>query len=317
MNLMAFRRFLLPATLLLCVALAAPAGAAVRVGMGDQDPSMFDQPTFQALKIKRVRYLVPWDWYKDPFQTGEVNAFMARARQARADVLVHFTAHRGCYQTGNRYSKARVCRAPSVAAYTRAVRRFRREFRFVRTYGTWNEANHISQPIHRNPRRAARDFLALRKVCRRCKIVAADVLDIRGMTRYLKRFLRYAKGRARIFGLHNYQDVNRVTSSGTREILRTVPGEVWMTETGGILSFLPNFKRSTSRQKARTRYMFKLAARYDTRRRGMKSKLTRLYNYQWSGAEPGAAFDAGLVNPDGSPRPAYATFKRLARRLPR
>jgi hypothetical protein len=33
--------------------------------------------------------------------------------------------------------------------------------------------------------------------------------------------------------------------------------------------------------------------------------------------EPGAAFDAGLVNPDGSARPAYNTFQRLARRLPR
>ena len=31
----------------------------------------------------------------------------------------------------------------------------------------------------------------------------------------------------------------------------------------------------------------------------------------------GAAFDAGLVNPDGSPRPAYDMFQRLAAKLPR
>jgi hypothetical protein len=314
---MSLRRLLLPAVLLACAALAAPAGAAVRVGMGDQNPSMFDQPTFQALKIKRVRYLVRWDWYKHADQRAAIDAYLTRARQARADVLVHFTASRGCYVTGNRYSRSRACRAPSVKAYTASFRRFRRAYRFVRTYGAWNEANHISQPIYRNPKRAAQYFLAIRKACRRCTIVAADVLDIRGMTPYLKRFLRFAKGRARIFGLHNYQDVNRVQQDGTRAILRTVPGEVWMTETGGILSFLPNFPRSASRQKARTRYMFALANRYDTRRRGMRSRLTRLYNYQWSGAEPGAAFDAGLVNPDGSPRPAYATFRRLARTLPR
>jgi hypothetical protein len=314
---MPLRRLLLPAVLLICAALAAPAGAAVRVGMGDQDPAMFDQPTFQALKIKRVRYLVPWDWYKEPFNQAQVDAFMARAREARADVLVHFTARRGCYQTGNRYSKSRACRAPSVKAYTASVKRFRREHPTVRTYGTWNEANHVSQPIAKNPRRAAQYFLALRKACRRCTIVAADVLDISNMRRYLRTFLRYAKGRAKIFGLHNYQDVNRVTQSGTREILSTVPGQVWLTETGGILSFLPNFKRSASRQKARTRYMFRLVDRYDTRRRGLRSMVTRLYNYQWSGAERGAAFDAGLVEPDGSPRPAYATFKRLARKLPR
>jgi hypothetical protein len=314
---MSLRRLLLPAVLLLCAALAAPAGAAVRVGMGDQDPRMFDQPTFQALKIKRVRYLVPWDWYKSDTQQGEMRAFLSRARQARADVLVHFTARRGCYQTGNRYSKARACRAPSVSTYRGSFNRFRRAYPFVRTYGVWNEANHISQPIYKNPKRAAQYFLAARKACRRCTLVAADVLDIRGMRPYLQRFLRFAQGKAKIFGLHNYQDVNRVQQDGTRSILRTVPGQVWMTETGGILSFLPNFPRSPSRQKARTRNMFKLAARYDTRVKGMRAKITRLYNYQWSGAEPGAAFDAGLVNPDGSPRPAYDAFRRLAAKLPR
>jgi hypothetical protein len=311
------RRLILPAVLVLCTALAAPAGAAVRVGMGDQDPSMFDQQTFQALDIKRVRYLVPWDWDRQDFTRDEATAFLARAREARADVLVHFTAKRGCYRTGNNYSRSRACRAPSVRAYTRSVKRFRREFPFVRTYGAWNEANHVSQPIARKPKRAAQYFLALRKACRRCTIVAADVLDVGNMQRYLRTFLRHAKGRARIFGLHNYQDVNRVTASGTREILSTVPGQVWLTETGGILSFLPNFKRSPSRQKARTRYMFRLVNRYDTRQSGMRSRITRLYNYQWSGAERGAAFDAGLVDPDGSPRPAYATFRKQARRLPR
>jgi hypothetical protein len=175
----------------------------------------------------------------------------------------------------------------------------------------------VSQPIAKSPKRAAQYFLALRKVCRGCTIVAADVLDISNMQRYLRTFLRHAKGRAKIFGLHNYQDVNRRTSSGTREILSTVPGQVWLTETGGILSFLPNFKRSPSRQKARTGYMFRLVDRFDTRRPGMRSRITRLYNYQWSGAERGAAFDAGLVNPDGSPRPAYGTFRKLARKLPR
>jgi len=308
---------LLPAVLLLCAALAAPAGAAVRVGIGDQDVAMFDQPAFKSLKVKRIRYIVPYDWYKDAGQTAQVDAFMKRARRARADVLVHFTARRGCYQTGNRYSKARVCRAPSVKVYTASVRRFRRAYRWVRTYGAWNEANHISQPIYRNPRRAAQYFLALRKVCPKCTIVAADVLDIANMQRYLRRFLRFAQGKAKIFGLHNYQDVNRLTQSGTREILSTVPGQVWATETGGILSFLPNFPRNPVRQAARTRYMFKLSNRYSRRQPGMRSRISRLYNYQWSGAPLGAAFDAGLVNPDGTPRPAYATFKRQAAKLPR
>ena len=83
-------------------------------------------------------------------------------------------------------------------------------------------------------------------------------------------------------------------------MLRTVPGEVWLTETGGIVQLLPSFKRSPSRAAARTKGLFRLADRYDTRRPGMRSKITRLYVvYSFFGAEPSARFDAGLVDPDG------------------
>ncbi len=52
---------------------------------------------------------------------------------------------------------------------------------------------------------------------------------------------------------------------------------------------------------------------YDTRRRGMRSKITRLFVYSFYGARPGARFDAGLVNPDGTPRQAYTAFAKAAR----
>ena len=59
--------------------------------------------------------------------------------------------------------------------------------------------------------------------------------------------------------------------------------------------------------------MFKLADTYDRRRSGCAGKITRLYNYQWTGVAEVARFDAGLVNPDGSPRKAYRQFKKSAR----
>jgi hypothetical protein len=59
--------------------------------------------------------------------------------------------------------------------------------------------------------------------------------------------------------------------------------------------------------------MFRLAGRYDERRRGLRSRITRLYAYRWFGEPPGAHFDAGLVDPDGSPRRAYSVFRRYAR----
>jgi len=59
--------------------------------------------------------------------------------------------------------------------------------------------------------------------------------------------------------------------------------------------------------------MFRLANRYDTRRSGMRSKITRLFVYTYYGASRSARFDAGLVNQDGSKRPAFGVFARNAR----
>ena len=119
------RRLILLAALVMCAAVAAPAQANFKVGIGDQDGDMFANPDFQSLNIKRIRYLVPWDWYKHSGQNAEVQGFMRLAQQDGADVLVHFTARRGCYING-RYSTRSACKAPSVRTYRAAVKRFRR-----------------------------------------------------------------------------------------------------------------------------------------------------------------------------------------------
>jgi hypothetical protein len=310
------RRLLPVIAVLLCASFAAPAQANFKVGMADQNAAMFDNPNYQSLDIKRVRYLVPFDWYKRSYQVAETTAFMNRAAQDGAEVLVHFTARRGCYKNG-RYLRKRVCRAPSVRAFRKSFKKYRATFPAAKTYGIWNEANHVSQPTYRKPRLAAKYFLAARKSCRSCTFVAADVLDGSNMESWVRAFRSAAKGKARIYGLHNYGDVNRRRSSGTRRLLRTVGGQVWLTETGGILKFLPAFKRSQKRQANRTKYMFQLAARYDSRVSGLSSRITRLYNYQWTGVAPSERFDAGLVNPDGTARRAFRQFKRLAARYDR
>jgi hypothetical protein len=309
------RRILPIGAALACLALAAPAAQAnFTVAIGDQNPNMFAQPRFQALKTKRVRYLVPWDFYKDAGQSAEVAAYMNAAHAARQDVLVSFTARRGCYNGGH-YSRSKACRAPSASAYKSAFLRFDKLYPWVRTYSAWNEVNHVSQPTATSPRLAARYYNVLRRYThsRKFALVAADVLDSSNVAPYLRSFLRSAKGHPRLWGVHNYEDVNRKRSTGTRAVLRTVPGTVWMTETGGILQFAPNFPRSESRAASRASYMFSLASKYSKRRHGYRSKITRLYYYQYTGADTSARFDAGLVNPDGSPRKAYSTFLSKAK----
>jgi hypothetical protein len=307
------KRKTIATALVSCAAVAAsatPAQADFTVGMADQDFRMFESSRFEKLGIDKVRFLVPYDWFKKQGNEDEVKAFMERAAASDTDVLVHFTARRGCYNNG-KYSKRKVCKAPKVKRYKKNVKRFLREFPETREIGVWNEGNHVSQPTHNKPGLAAKYFLAARSVCKGCKIVAADVLDSSNMERWLRGFDRKDKGKARIYGLHNYSDVNRKRSSGTTRLLRTVGGEVWLTETGGILKFLPQFKRSEKRQASSTKYMFKLANRYDTRRSGMRSRISRLYNYQWTGAAKSARFDAGLVGPTGKPRKAFKVFKKL------
>ena len=197
------------------------------------------------------------------------------------------------------------------------MRAFDDAYPWVRTYSAWNEVNHVSQPTFRSPRLAVRYYAVLRRESRRrhFRVMAADVLDTSNLRAYLRAFLRRAPGRPRLWGLHNYQDVNRRTSADTRDMLRLVPGRVWMTETGGVVKFGESrqFRYSESRAANRTRWMFRLAGRYDARRRGMRSRVTRLYVYRWYGEQPGAHFDAGLVGPDGTPRRAYSVFAKYAR----
>jgi hypothetical protein len=301
---------------LVLLALSAASGeASYRLGIGEQKPEMFASPEWQSLGLRHVRYLVPWDWR----QTGaeaEIAAFMTAARAARQDVLVTFTARVGCYD-GRRYSRARVCRAPSARAYRAAVRAFDDAYPWVRTYSAWNEINHVSQPTFRSPRLAVRYYAVLRREARlrHFRVMAADVLDTSNLRRYLRAFLRRAPGRPRLWGLHNYQDVNRRTSADTREMLRLVRGRVWLTETGGVVKFGESrqFRYSESRAANRTRWMFRLANRFDHRRRGLRATISRLYVYRWYGEPPGAHFDAGLVGPDGTPRRAYSVVAEHAR----
>ena len=55
------------------------------------------------------------------------------------------------------------------------------------------------------------------------RVMAADVLDTSNMSRYLKRFRRYAKGSPRLWGLHNYGDVNAAARTSPRRCCAPSP----------------------------------------------------------------------------------------------
>jgi hypothetical protein len=278
--------------------------AAVVVGIGDQLSQTFNDPLFQDLGIRYTRNFPAWNVALKRGQAAGLDVWIQAARAARVDPLIAFST-----AIGSQCPK-RPCHLPSVGQYTRAFRAFRRRWPHIRTFSPWNEANHRSQPTFKSPKRAAQYYNVVRKYCRGCTIVAADVIDEKNMVKWLKVFKRTAR-KPRIWGLHNYRDTNPRRGQrygGTKELLQAVRGKVWITETGGIVRFvLPDgrtlFPRSESRQVRALRRTFSLAKRY-------RSRVKRLYLYNWTGASRTARFDAGLVGPTGKPRPGYRLVRR-------
>ena len=94
---------------------------------------------------------------------------------------------------------------------------------------------------------------------------------------------------------------NRFSSTRTRAILAAVPGDVWLTETGGIVKFggaFPNNRGSgLSRAAKALGYMFGLAS--------TNTRIRRLYVYQWTGGTSSTIFDSGLTDARHHPRPGY------------
>jgi hypothetical protein len=179
------------------------------------------------------------------------------------------------------------------------VKAFVTRYPWVRTFSPWDEVNTCSEPTCHSPRSAAAFYRGLQRACRGCTVLAAEVLDTdySEMRSYLRQFLRFAgKPTPKLWGLHNYTDVNCFRTVGTRTMLATVPGTVWITEVGGLYSYPPSFPPSTSRQVRATKQMIRLAA--------SSSRIQRLYIYSWNG---GGSFDAGLLWPNLTPRPAYTT----------
>jgi hypothetical protein len=171
----------------------------------------------------------------------------------------------------------------------------------VKLYAPWNEINHNSQPTADAPERAADYYNVVKAECPGCTVLAGDVLDQPGMVRYVTRYRSRLHGTPKIWGLHNYSDTNRFRSTGLRDLLATVKGDVWLTETGGLVQFGRNFPRDE--QRAARAVAFALRQALDHRR------VKRIYLYNWTGGKPTDRFDAGLVGPDGKPRPAYARLK--------
>jgi hypothetical protein len=284
----------------LSVFVVAPAAshADPLIGIGDQRATMFSSPLFEDLDIPIVRYIAPYDAIDQGPDARAADAFISAAQASGKKVLVAFY-----------HSRADPEDMPSTAEYTTAVEKFIKAFPSVREYQPWNEANRgnvAGQFSSPTARQAAQYYMALRKVCAGCTVTGLDLLDGIDMApslRYLKQFQKVAKPAPKIWGLHNYSDTNRNSTTRTKQFLRAVKGSVWLTETGGIVKLGSTLKGGSAGQ-ARAAKALKLTFKIAD----SNSRIKRLYVFQWTGSGSGARFDAGLTNPDGTARPGYKVF---------
>lgn len=273
----------------------AAASPSLSIGIADQKVDMFADPRLKnALHVRKVRRVVPWDAMNVDFERAETDDWMGAAKAAGERVLVSF---------GHSRVEARRRVAPTPAQYVAAFQKFRARYPQVSEFAVWNEPNLCGEPLCHKPELAARYYDALTKACPSCTILASEVLDNAGMASWVKAFLKRVKTTPRIWGLHNYLDANRLRTSGTKRLLQLVKGQIWFTETGGIVH------RSTTNKEGgfpETVAHAGIAVRWIFDRLvTLSPRITRVYLYHWDPGGPGDSWDSALLNLDGTPRPAY------------
>ena len=246
-----------------------PAGA-LTIGIADQKPDMFGDVRFLDAGLRHARIAVGWDAMTSPWQLEELDRWMAAAREAGVVPLVSFMHSR---------TDRRSLPTPERLLYE--FRRFRDRYPWVREFATWNEANHCGEPTCHRPRLVAAYWRKLSRECRECRVLAAEVLDMPNMVRWVRAFRRKAQGGAAVVGhaqLHRRQplphDRRRAGCCGPTK------GKIWLTEVGGIVE---------RRNRAQGRLRRVAAPRRARARAGCSAgssrsaaRLQRVYVYHWN-----------------------------------
>jgi hypothetical protein len=310
----------LPALLagvLVAVGLLAPASSsAYVVGIADQNPALFSNEHFLALRSKRTRLITAYDAALTRDGRRAVDEWMDAARGARQEIVVAFNPPAGM-QCPN-LNGAKGCRPVSSARYKKAFLAFKKRYPFVRIYQPWNEVNNLTQPTVYRPDAVVAYYDVVRRNCRGCTVLGADIQDLPNMVNYTRALLAEFRRRRiptpQLWGMHNYTDTNRFVraqNSSVSKLMRLVPGKIWLTETGGLHRFQPQNARQTfrpdlRRQARATEAVYKQANRF-------RSKVTRVYLYHFFGAVSWNRWDSGVLDVHGNPRPAYGVLQRYKR----
>jgi len=289
------RLLIAAAALAATLVLAASAGA-VTIGIADQKPDMFGDKRFEKTGVRHARLSIAWDALSHPWQQAELDRWLGAAHRAGVEPLISFG-----------HSRVHRRQLPSPERFLYEFRRFRARYPWVRDFATWNEANHCGEPTCHRASLVAGYYRKLRSECTRCRILAAELLDMPNMVSWVREFRRAAMVEPKIWGLHNYVDTNRLRTTSTRALLGATRGQIWLTETGGIVS-RKNRRKVTFEESPRhaalaMRWLF-------DRLVPMSGRITRVYLYHWNAGARGENWDSALIDRLGRPRPAFRVLER-------
>jgi hypothetical protein len=282
---------------------ARAAASSYLTGIADEQTEMFTDPLWLQLHTKITRYIAPYDAAVRPYSLTLATQWIRAAEAAHQQVLVSFY-----------HSEYTPTKMPSIKTYEKDVRKFMKDFPNVHQYQPWDETNRgnvrYSYEKYNSPTavESAEYYKALRNVCPKCTIVGLDILDqeavgptIAYISAFKAEVRRLHAPMPGLWGLHDYSDTNRFSSERTRAILKVISGNVWLTETGGIVKFggaFPNSRGSGLTRAAKAlNYMFAIASAH--------ARIKRLYIYQWTGGTASTIFDSGLTDVHHKPRPGY------------
>jgi hypothetical protein len=269
-------------------------------GLGNERAQMFSNTYWRRLHTNIVRYIAPYDAAVHRDSLNNAITFITDAEAAHQQVLVAFY-----------HSEHTPTRLPGISEYQHDVQKFVKRFRHVKQYEAWDEANRgnvahaFSSPSASLDAHYYRELLG---VCRGCTVIGLDVLDasdINPTLTYISEFrhevARMRTAMPRIWGLHNYADLNKLSGARTPIIARALGGQVWLTETGGLVKFARAFTNVRGSGLTRAVRVLKLMFRVATQ----VPQIRRLYVYDWTGGTSSTRFDAGLTDAREQPRPGY------------
>ena len=138
------------------------------IGIADNNTAFLTDRRFLALRIGYVRDEIAWNALLIPYEHARLTTWLAEAYADHLTPLITFDHAGGTLRHV----------LPSVASFSALFERFRSEYPWVTAFVTWNEANYYGEPTSTHPAIAARYYLALRKDCPTCTILAPDLLAI-------------------------------------------------------------------------------------------------------------------------------------------